>query len=55
MPDFPTMYTALFNKITDVIADLQEIQQLTEEMYISAAPKLTVLDLDKPEETKDSV
>lgn len=35
MRDYKEMYYALFNKITDVIEDLQKIQQLTEEMYLS--------------------
>lgn len=35
MPDYKEMYYALFNKITDVIEELKQIQQLTEEMYLS--------------------
>ena len=35
MPDYQKMYAALFNRITDVIGELQEIQQQTEEMYLN--------------------
>ncbi len=35
MPDYQKMYTTLFNKITDLIEELQKIQQLTEEMYMN--------------------
>lgn len=35
MTDYKEMYLLLFNKITDTIQDLQKIQQLVEEMYIS--------------------
>ena len=34
MADYKAMYYKLFNKVSDVICDLQEIQQLCEEMYI---------------------
>ncbi|MFI3312243.1 MAG: hypothetical protein R3Y62_00010 [Eubacteriales bacterium] len=34
MPDYQKMYTTLFNQITSVIEELQEIQQKTEEMYV---------------------
>lgn len=35
MTDYKDMYFLLLNKITDIIKDLQKIQQQTEEMYIS--------------------
>ena len=35
MNDYEEMYKALFNKITDVIEELKEVQQQVEEMYIS--------------------
>ena len=35
MPDYKTMYYTLFNQISKTIEDLQAIQQLTEEMFIS--------------------
>lgn len=34
MADYKKMYAALFNKITEMIEDLEEIQQQTEEMYL---------------------
>lgn len=34
MKDYKEMYFLLFNKITDIIENLQEIQQQVEEMYI---------------------
>ena len=39
MPDYQKMYTTLFNKITDMIEELQKIQQLTEEMYMQDEDK----------------
>ena len=38
MDDYRKMYFTLFNKITDVIGELEEAQQLAEEMYISEDP-----------------
>lgn len=35
MPDYETMYKALFNCVTDAIKLLQEGQQITEEMFMS--------------------
>lgn len=34
MPDYKEMYYLLFNKITDIVTDLQEVQRRTEELYI---------------------
>ncbi|MBE6895218.1 MAG: hypothetical protein E7483_06445 [Ruminococcaceae bacterium] len=39
MADYKSMYYTLFNKVTDVIGDLQEIQQLCEQMYIESEEK----------------
>ena len=36
MPDFHNLYTTLFNKITDIIEELQEVQRLTEELYLQS-------------------
>ncbi|NLK37434.1 MAG: hypothetical protein GX299_05065 [Epulopiscium sp.] len=36
MPNYKEMYFELFNKITDVIIDLQEVQKKTEEMYLNS-------------------
>jgi len=38
MPDYKEMYQKLFGLTTKAIAILQEAQQATEEMYISAKP-----------------
>jgi hypothetical protein len=37
MPDYQKMYIRLFNKVTDVIAELQQIQRDTEQFYIKNA------------------
>ena len=36
MPDYQKLYTTLFNKITDIIEELQEVQRLTEELYLQS-------------------
>ena len=36
MPDYQILYTTLFNKITDIIEELQEVQRLTEELYLQS-------------------
>lgn len=38
MPDYQAMYAVLFRKITAVLEQLREVQQGTEEIYISARP-----------------
>lgn len=35
MADYKKMYFTLFNKVTDVIEELKDVQRLSEEMYIS--------------------
>lgn len=40
MEDYSKMYYRLYNKITDVIKELQNLQQEAEEMYISQMGKL---------------
>lgn len=37
MDTYKELYTTLFNKITDVIAEMQQVQMDTENMYISHA------------------
>ncbi len=37
MADYKKMYTELFNKVTDVIEQLQEIQRATEHLYIETS------------------
>ena len=34
MADYKKMYYHLFNKITDMIGDLQEVQKQAEELYL---------------------
>ena len=36
MPDYQKLYTTLFNKIIDIIEELQEVQRLTEELYLQS-------------------
>ena len=36
MEDYKKLYYELFNKITDIIEELEKIQQEAEERYISA-------------------
>lgn len=51
MADYRKMYLMLFNKITDVIGELEEIQQMTEKIYMDeGAPHITALqgDMDTP-------
>lgn len=49
MPDYQSMYKKLFQSQTKAIRILQEAQQDTEEMYISAPdPDIRVLDTKKP-------
>ncbi len=35
MDDYKEMYYTLFNKMTDIINEIKEVQQKTEEMFIS--------------------
>lgn len=35
MTDYEDMYFLLLNKITDIIKDLQEVQQQAEELYVA--------------------
>lgn len=37
------MYFTLFNKITDIITELEELQQQTEEMYIQTKEQEIIL------------
>ena len=37
MADYESLYYQLFNKITDVIEELKEVQQQAEEMYINTS------------------
>jgi len=49
MPNYAEMYKTLFRSQTKAIQVLQQAQQTTEEMYISAeSPDIRVLDTKKP-------
>jgi len=51
MSDYAAMYKTLFNSTTDAIRILQEAQQKTEELFISAPePELRILEPKKPED-----
>lgn len=51
MADYQQMYLKLFNKVTDVIEELQQIQRETEELYIQdAGSELSIL---KPDQDDD--
>lgn len=43
MPDYKSMYYALFNQVTKTIEDLQKIQQMTEEMFINSEESNLIL------------
>lgn len=44
MADYQQMYLQLFNKVTDVIEELQRAQRETEELYIKGSePDLAML------------
>lgn len=47
MTDYKEMYFLLFNKITDTIQNLQEVQQAAEEMYI-AQEETTIRTVESP-------
>ncbi|WP_187138284.1 hypothetical protein [Clostridium merdae] len=49
MSDYKEMYYLLFNKITDIVTDLQEIQRHTEELYIKTETPLIKLSLREKE------
>lgn len=36
MVDYKEMYTILFNKVTDIIEELKQVQCQTEELYIQS-------------------
>ena len=57
MVDYKEMYSILFNKMTDIIEEIQQIQRQTEEMYIHSKDREFVLlksgkDSDQPKKKK---
>lgn len=47
MPDYQEMYYKLFNRITDIIEELKEIQKQAEELYIRSENNVFVLFKEK--------
>ncbi|MCO5385772.1 MAG: hypothetical protein NHB14_08405 [Desulfosporosinus sp.] len=43
MVDYQHMYKILFNKMTDLIEEIQQVQRQTEEMYIDSKGREFVL------------
>jgi len=57
MVDYKEMYNILFNKMTDIIEEIQQIQIQTEEMYIHSKDREFVLlksgkDSDQPKKNE---
>jgi len=57
MVDYKEMYSILFNKMTDIIEEIQQIQRQTEEMYIHSKDREFILlksckNLELPEKKK---
>ncbi|SHN50544.1 hypothetical protein [Desulfitobacterium chlororespirans] len=42
MTNYSEMYHILFNKITDIIEELQDVQRQTEEMYLQCQKHETI-------------
>lgn len=44
MPNYQKLYLTLFNKMTDIMNEIQEAQQIAEELYLqSDEPNLVML------------
>ncbi len=43
MPDYQKMYICLFNKMTDVIEELQQAQKDTERIYLESAASVPLV------------
>lgn len=55
MVDYEEMYAKLFNKLTDVIEELQQVQRQTEDMYIqSREGQIILVDRDTDEKKTQS-
>lgn len=50
MANYKKMYHTLFNKIADIIDELQDVQQQTEEMFIAQEKQIVKLNEVKSEE-----
>lgn len=53
MSDYKKMYSVLFNKITDIVEELEEVQQVTEGMFIKQDADKKVLFSNKNEHDKE--
>ena len=47
MPDYQKMYHILFDKITDIVSELQSVQRQTEELYIIGEEQIIELNVLK--------
>lgn len=48
MPNYQKMYTKLFNQVSDVIEELQNVQRQTEQIYVDSADlELTIVKQSK--------
>ncbi len=54
MSDYKKMYYILFNKITDIVDELQAVQRQTEEIYISGEEQIIELSIVENEK-EDSI
>ncbi|AFM43114.1 hypothetical protein Desaci_4259 [Desulfosporosinus acidiphilus SJ4] len=61
MADYKEMYSILFNKLTDIIEEIQQVQRRTEEMYMHSKDSKFILlksceerteQLEKPEKNE---
>ena len=57
MVNYQQMYQILFNKMTDIIEEIQQVQRQTEEMYIHSQDSELILvksgrDSEEPEKNK---
>ena len=57
MVNYQQMYQILFNKMTDIIEEIQQVQRQTEEMYIHSQNRELILvksgrDSEEPEKNK---
>jgi uncharacterized damage-inducible protein DinB len=46
MADYQTMYIRLFNRVTDVIEELQQVQKDTEQLYLESAREPLMLNTE---------
>ena len=49
MPNYRKMYYTLFNKITDIVEELQQVQQEAEELYLESSENEPIWLADRPQ------